>query len=169
MEKKKDTIIRKEHNLGLTYVEFKDRLKESQNAVLFLKEYIESKGLKTHVPDLFITPNIEDRGDYSDDVDLIFFRKNGDEVRVEVKQKTINFTDKDFIYKEIIVNSITGYNSKLIKPDLHILLSKDRKYAAVIDNNNRDKWYLKKVFDRVKKTYLQFFFLETKYVEFIKL
>lgn len=169
MEKEEERIVREESNLGLTYEQFKDRLTESQKAVLFLKDYIESKGLKTHVPELVITPNIQDRGDYSDDVDLVFFRKSGEEVRVEVKQFTIDFTDKHFRYNEIIVNSINGYNSKSIKPDLHIILSKGRKYAAIVDNENRDKWYLKKVFDRVKKTHLQFFFLDAKYVNFVKL
>ena len=35
-----------DENLGLTYEEFVNRLTESQKTVLFLKEYIESKGYR---------------------------------------------------------------------------------------------------------------------------
>lgn len=161
--------IQHRDNLGLTYEQFVDRLNESQKTVLFLKEYIESKGLKVYTPDLKITPDSESRGDYSDEVDLIFWRNTGVKVRVEVKQFSINFTNNNFIYKEIIVNSLPGYKSKKIKPDLHIILSKDRKYAAVIDNSNFDKWELRQVFDKVKKRDLFFYFLKKKYVNFVKL
>ena len=160
--------IEEKDNLGLTYEEFVNRLNESQKTVLFLKEYIESKGLKAHAPELKITPDAKSRKDYSDEVDLIFWR-NEKPTRVEVKQFSINFTDKQFRYKEIIVNSLPGYDSKKIKPDLHIILSKDRKYAAVIDNSNIDRWVLKKAFDKVKKKDLYFYFLDKKYIKFIKL
>ena len=73
------------------------------------------------------------------------------------------------MYKEIIVNSLPGYNSKKIKPDLHIILSKDRKFAAIIDNSNVDKWELRKAFDKIKKKELYFYFLKREYIKFVKL
>ena len=164
-----NSYIQEIDNLGLTYNQFVDRLNESQKTVLFLKEYIESKGLKAYAPELKITPDAKSRKEYSDEVDLIFWRENNTEVRVEVKQFSIDFTDKEFRYNEIIVNSITGYKSKIIKPDLHIIISKNRKYAAVIDNSNFDKWKLKKVFDKVKRKHLYFYFLKKEYIKFIKL
>lgn len=155
--------------LGLTHEQFVKRLKESQKAVYFLRDYIEAKGFKTYVPELRIAPNQEVRADYSDEIDLIFYRKNGDEVRVEVKQLSNYFNETNWKYNSIIVNSITGYNSKEIKPDVHVCLSKCREFAAVIDNSNLDKWYLKTVYDRVKKRDLKFYFLNKKYVKFVKL
>jgi len=62
--------------LGLTHEQFVKRLKESQKAVYFLRDYIESKGLKTHVPELRIAPNQQVRADSSDEIDLMFYRKN---------------------------------------------------------------------------------------------
>lgn len=161
--------IEKKDNLGLTYEEFVNRLNESQKTVLFLKEYIESKGLRAYAPELVVTPNAESRGDYSDEVDLVFWRKNGNEVRVEVKQFSIDFTTKNFRYNEIIVNSLPGYETKKIKPDLHIILSKNKEYAAVIDNSNIDKWELRQAFDKVKKRDLYFYFLKKEYINFIQL
>ena len=169
MENTANLHIQKRDNLGLTYEQFVNRLNESQKAVLFLKEYIELCGLRSHVPELVITPDAKSRKEYSDEVDLIFWRANGLEIRVEVKQFSIDFTDKEFRYREIIVNSLTGYNSKVIKPDLHIILSKNRKYAAVIDNFSIDKWILKKAFDKVKQKSLYFYFLQKEYVRFFPL
>jgi hypothetical protein len=165
----KNALLERKYNLGLSHKQFVKRLCESQEAVLFVKKYIESKGHKVYVPKLKITPDVESKDEYSDEVDLIFYRKNGKTVRVEIKQFTINFTDTEFKYPEIIVNSYLGYSNKKIKPDIHIILSKNRKYVAIISLATQNKWNLKKAYDRVKKRRLYFYFLKKEYVKFIKL
>jgi len=158
-----------EFKLGLTQDQFVTRLKKSQDAVFFIANYILAKGYKVYVPKLRIAPDQESREQYSDEIDLIFYRENELEVRVEVKQLNINFTDIFFPYERLIVNSITGYKTKKIKPDLHILLSKNRLYAAIIDKNTFNKCYLKQIFDKIKFQYLWFYCIDYKQVKFVKL
>lgn len=154
----------------MDYNDFVQRLKKSQDAVMFMKTYFENKNYIVEVPELIIAPySVGAYSEYSDNGDM-FIIKNGVKEKIEIKQSSRIFNLTNWPYESVIVNSITGYNSKNPKPDIHIVLSKDRNYAYAVRKNIFEKEkYLKKIYDSYKKTELLFYLINKEFAIFFKL
>lgn len=142
-----------------TYEDFVERLKKSQEAVYFMKDYFEKKNYEVEIPELVIAPtSVGCFSKYADNGDM-FIKKNGNREKIEIKQSSYTFDFNNFPFKdEVIINSIAGYESKEPKPDIHIILSKDRKYAYAIRKEKFEKEkYKKKLYDKYKKADLLFY------------
>lgn len=147
---------------------FKEVLLKSQEAVYFMQEYLLCKGYEVYVPDLVIAPyNVGAFSKYADQGDM-FVKKNGIETKLEIKHINTDFTDQ-WPYKDIIVNSYPGYESKFIKPDVHILLNKNKTHYLSIRKETFPHWELRRTFDRVKQKDLLFYFVGKEHAKFFKL
>ena len=147
---------------------FKEVLLKSQEAVYFMRDFFLSKGFEVYVPDLVIAPyNVGAFSKYSDQGDM-FITKDGVEFKLEIKHINTDFTN-EWPYKDIIVNSYAGYQSKHIKPDVHILLNKNKTHYLSIKNETFPLWELRRQFDRVKQKDLLFYFISKKYAKFFKI
>lgn len=157
------------HN-NMSYNDFVIRLKKSQESVIFMKKYFENKGYFVEVPELIIAPySVGAYSEYSDNGDM-FITKNLIKQKVEIKQSSRVFNLTNWPYESVIINSITGYNSKNPKPDIHIVLSKDRIYAYAIRKDTFEKnKYLKKIYDSYKKTELLFYLVNKEFATFFKI
>ena len=148
--------------------DFKKVLLKSQEAVEFMGEFFTSKGYNVHIPELVIAPyNVGAFSKYADQGDM-FLEKDGVETKVEIKHINTDFTT-EWPYKNIIVNSYTGYNSKQIKPDVHILLNKDKTYYLSIRNETFPTWELRRIYDKVKQKELLFYFADKSCANFFKI
>lgn len=154
----------------MTYEQFKKRLIKSQEAVLFMQKYFEKKKFKVEVPELVIAPeSVGAFSEWADNGDM-FIEKNGVREKVEIKQSSRTFDLTNWMYDTIIINSIPGYDSKNPKPDIHIILSKDRKYGYAIRKDVFEKHkYKEQIWDEPKGAYLWFYKVERKYVTFFKI
>ena len=154
----------------MTHKQFKRRLIKSQDAVLFMQKYFEKKKFKVEVPELIIAPNtVGAFSEYSDNGDM-FIEKNGIKEKVEIKQSSRTFDLTNWKFDKIIINSVPGYDSKKPIPDIHIILSKDRKYAFAIRKDICEKHkYKEQVLDKIKDAYLWFYKVDRQYVTFFKI
>jgi len=155
---------------AMTYEDFKKRLIKSQETVVFMQKYFEKKKFNVEVPELVIAPeSVGAFSEYADNGDM-FIEKNGIREKVEIKQSSRTFDLESWPYESVIVNSITGYDSKDPKPDIHIILSKDRKYGyAVRKEVVEEHKYLKQVYDQYKQVPLWFYFVDKQYATFFKI
>lgn len=148
--------------------DFKKVLLKSQEAVEFMGEYFTSKGYNVHIPELIIAPEYYGAfSKYSDQGDM-FIEKDGVETKVEIKHITTDFT-YEWPYKDIIVNSYVGYESKVVKPDVHILLNKDKTYYLSIRNETFPTWEVRRIYDKVKDKELLFYFASKECAKFFKI
>jgi hypothetical protein len=156
------------HNMG--YEEFVERLKKSQDAVFFMKDYFESKNFEVEVPELVVAPtSVGSFSKYADNGDM-FITKNGVREKVEIKQSSKKFDLNNWYFDTIIINSIPGYDSKNPKPDIHIILSSDREYGYAIRKDVFEKEkFKKKIYDKFKKTELWFYLVKKEFVTFFKI
>lgn len=153
----------------MDYEQFKERLIKSQEAVVLLKEYFEKHGYDVEMPNLVIAPHaVGAFSKYADQGDL-FITKDNERLIIEIKHSGVDFDLTNWPYQSMIVNSFTGYNSKKDKPNVHIILSKDRTHFASIRDKTFEHWQLKRTYDRYKKDNLLFYFIDTKFVKFFKL
>jgi hypothetical protein len=147
---------------------FKKVLLKSQEAVYLMRDFFQSKGYEVHVPDLVIAPyNVGAFSEYADQGDM-FIKKDGVETKVEIKNINTPF-ETTWPYKDIIVNSYPGYESKVIKPDVHILLNRDKTHYLSIRNDTFPYWELRRTFDRVKQQDLLFYYVDKKHARFFKI
>jgi hypothetical protein len=123
-----------------------------------MKDWFEKKGFEVEVPELKIAPtSVGAFSDYADNGDMKI-RKDGKEYIVEIKQSSYDFDINTFPFENAIVNSYTGYESKNPKPDIHVIISKNKKYAyaiakSVFDQNKQ----LKEIYDKYKERTLKFY------------
>ena len=147
---------------------FKEVLLKSQEAVYFMRDFFIKHGFEVHVPELVIAPyNAGAFSKYADQGDM-FVRKNGVETKLEIKHINTHFTN-EWPYKDIIVNSYPGYESKIIKPDVHILLNKNKTHYLSIRKESFPHWELRRTFDRVKQKDLLFYFVDKQHANFFKI
>jgi hypothetical protein len=156
---------------NMSYENFVERLKKSQESVIFMKKYFESKNYQVEVPELVIAPSsVGSFSKYADNGDM-FITKNGVREKVEIKQSSKQFDLNTNPFGEtIIINSIPGYDSKYPKPDIHIILSKDREYGYAIRKEVFEKEKFKKqLYDSYKKVELWFYLVKKEFVTFFKI
>jgi hypothetical protein len=160
-----------EHKHNMSYEDFVERLKKSQESVLFMKGYFESKNYEVEVPELIIAPNsVGAFSKYADNGDM-FITKNGLKEKVEIKQSSKEFDLNSNPFGDtIIINSIPGYDSKNPKPDIHIILSKNKEYGFAIRKDIFEKEkFKKKIYDKYKKYELWFYLVNKEFVTFFKI
>ena len=147
---------------------FKEVLLKSQESVYLMRDLFISKGFEVYVPELVIALyNPGAFSIYADQGDM-FVIKNGVETKLEIKHINTDFTD-NFPYSKIIVNSFTGYQSKNIKPDFHLIINKNKTHYLSISNETFSKWELKRTFDKIKNKELLFYYIEKSYAKYFKI
>ena len=101
------------------------------------------------VPDTQVRPNIEDRGQYADDGDIIV----GGRMKVEVKERrNVNFTSpSDYPWPTIIVDVTHRPLS-----DFYVITTLGAKHALVIPGSCSSTWSRKTLWDRVKGRHREF-------------
>ena len=155
----------KENDFKVGNADFVKRLIKSQEAVEYFADYLRKQGEQVTVPELRISPSVEEREDYSDNGDL-FVLKDGKQLMYEVKHINQDFTSTDdYPYRKIIVNALTGITTKSKIPDYHILLSRDKKYYMSIKSDTAPLWEKKRMWDSYKKYHLWFYLLELDHVD----
>lgn len=145
--------------------EFKKLLIKSRKAVNVVDRWLRSKGFKTEVPELKITPNWNEREKYSDDGDIFVIAADG-RFRVEVKRRPDwSFESVDDIkYDTIIVNAINSWDNANPKPRFHYILNKEYTHMLIVSSKTSKKWFKEKKYDHRKKGTRWFYMCPMKYV-----
>jgi hypothetical protein len=130
---------------------FRAAVAGSLKAVLAFEAYLKRKGYETIVTEVKMRTRVGEKGVYSDGEDLLA-RKPGEDRwrRFEIKGRTLTFTScADFPFPTIIADHA---NKTFEPPDWYVNVSKDLKYAAVMDGKLRDQWTVSHIEDTTKRT-----------------
>jgi len=130
---------------------FRAAVAGSMKAVRAFEAYLKRKGYETIITEVKIRERLGQREGYSDSEDLLA-RKPGEDRwrRFEVKGRTLTFTScADFPFPTIIADHAT---KTFDAADWYVNVSKDLKYAAVMDGKMRDQWTVQHIEDTTKIT-----------------
>jgi hypothetical protein len=125
---------------------FREDLRASRVSVEIVARWLSDRGYPVIVRPVFERPSFEEMHDYSDDGDLEILQ------RIEVKQRTFDFTSKDnFPYPTLFVDNCHSYDNARPKPFAYVLLNKAMTHAFIVECRTFKHWKAIEVFDRKKK------------------
>jgi hypothetical protein len=93
---------------------------------------------------------IDDRHRFSDEFDLrVGVRRP---CRVDVKSRRLEFTGPhDYPWSTALVDTVSGWNAKAIKPAAIVLVSQQTRALAVIRGSTEPDWIVRRRFDNVRR------------------
>ena len=115
----------------------------SFGSVFIVGSYMQRLGFNVTVPVPEVRPNESERMKFMDDGDLLVT------MPVQIKHRSLNFTcQEDYPYKTIFIDE--AYK---VKPDtfMYVVVSKDKKHAAIIGRETRRFWVTEKIYDKHQK------------------
>ena len=141
--------VNKMASLAVSDPHFEKDLLNSVNHVQKVSGWLQPYFEDVVVPDTQVRPNIEDRGQYADDGDIIV----GGRMKVEVKERrNVNFTSpSDYPWPTIIVDVTHRPLS-----DFYVITTLGAKHALVIPGSCSSTWSRKTLWDRVKGRHREF-------------
>lgn len=119
-----------------------------------------------------VSNGYDDRMEHVDRGDLYISKPDKEEMRVEVKSLSAEFTCKeDWPFgKQLIVCAKHSYDNSEPKPYMYVLLSNAKTHAIIIKGSDHDKWTVKTYPDKRYENMVQNFYISSvEDVKFIKL
>lgn len=155
------------------HARFVNHLEQSKYGVWLVADWLNSR----HKFDVTITANTvsngyEDRMDHVDRGDLYISKPTTEQMRVEVKSLSAEFTCKDDwpFGEKLIVCAKHSYDNSDPKPYMYVLLNKAKTHAIIIKGVNHDKWTVRTYPDKRYEDMVQDFYISSvEDVTFIKL
>jgi hypothetical protein len=138
---------------------FSANLNNSREAVNFYAGYLKKLGCSIEMPEERLSPNYEQRMEYTDGGDL--FTQIGDKrIRLEVKQRrNIEFSGRaDYPYQSIMVCAAHSWELADPKPYVYVILNRSLTAAAYILGETSPEWWVEKKTDKRYINYSQRFF-----------
>ncbi|MHA2280276.1 MAG: hypothetical protein ACXAC5_05425 [Promethearchaeota archaeon] len=126
---------------------FKKELEEGYKWQIYVAELLQKHGLKAEVPELTFRDNIKQIKKYADLEDI---RCEGK--LIEVKSRKLSFTCPDnFPYPTILIDTVSGWETKKHKPDAYVCISTITKEIIAISGKKKDYWQKVRRFDATRK------------------
>jgi len=111
-------------------------------------EYLQSREIKCHAPELQIAQNSAERRHLTlTEKDIVL---EGLPHILEVKSSSREFTDDpaDFPFADTIVDTVSSFEDKILKPCAYILVSKVTSAMLAIGVSSYERWSKRTFFDR---------------------
>ena len=119
---------------------FLKHLDDSSDSVFIVARYLYDKGLDVRINSLKRAKTHADWKRFKDDGDL-FVYQNGNEIRIEVKGLSCNFTNKDdWCFPDFIVCARHSFDISNKKPSAYFILNKQRTHMAIVKTKNHSRW-----------------------------
>lgn len=159
-------------------IEMNEQKPWKDNDELFIKElkaghqwqnlpalFFKLHGLEVEIPELTIRTSIKEAGKWKDAPDLIV---NGH--IIEVKSRNEIFTSPDsFPYETAFVDTVSGYDSKKVKPLAYVFISRPTGAMLVLKTNSAKGLTVESKFDHVRKIQENFYVCKRKHLQNINL
>ena len=121
-----------------THDEFKSRLEDSRAAVQVAAFVLGGKGYDIKIPHLVVAPNYDDKGQYSDDGDLVIT------ARVEVKRLGYEFTSRaDWPFPDYLIGPV--HELDRLDPIMVMTFNPAMTHYGLVHKTTRDSWYPKTI------------------------
>lgn len=126
---------------------FKRELEEGFKWQVYVAKYLAEHGYKVDVPALKIRKSISEIPNFTDYPDLLW----GDRI-FEVKSRKLYFTcPKDFPYRDILVDTVSGWRDKKRKPDGYICISTQTREMICLSSKTSSLWKTTRKWDHTRK------------------
>jgi len=87
-----------------------------------------------------------------------------DDLVLEVKSSSRSFTDvDDFPHNPLIVDTVYGFDSKIIKPFAYIIISQITNNLFVIPTATKDFWTIREFYDAQRDITERFYMVQKRY------
>lgn len=126
---------------------FKKELEQGYKWQLRVAEYMRKCGLSAEIPELTFRENIKEASKYSDLEDIICNGKV-----IEVKSRKLRFTSpKDFPFDTMLVDTVSGWESKERKPDAYVCVSTITGAMIALSAATHPRWKKVKRYDATRQ------------------
>lgn len=146
------------------HAKFIKHLEESEEAVWSVAQWLQGKGYLVSVAPMSKSKNGKEMKDHVDNGDLFINQ------RVEVKRLGVNFTNADDwpFGDKFIVCGKNAFDRAIPKPYAYIILSNDKKRAAIVMADSSSNWTVEKRKDSRYESVIQdFYFCPKNLVSFV--
>lgn len=87
-----------------------------------------------------------------------------DDLIIEVKSRGISFTDSDdFPYSMILVDTVYGFDQKIIKPFAYVYMSQLTSGVFVIPVSTRQFWTMATIYDHARQIEVECYFVTKRH------
>ena len=126
-------------------------------------ERLRSEGIGCTVPELeLVSSRAEIQRMTESEKDIIL--DNG--LILEVKSRNLGFSEDPSLFwqKDIYVDTVSGYEAKLVKPYAYVMVSQKSGNMIVVHGKTKDKWFKKTVTDPYRKVTDSFYKIEKAHI-----
>jgi hypothetical protein len=132
---------------------FRRELEHGYQWQRYVVEQLRKNGIVARVPDLHFRTSVSDRHDWEETTDVTL--ENGKSL--EVKSRRLKFTGPtDYPFPTVIVDTVSGYNAKRVKPQAYVLVSTITGNIIWM-SGERIGWTIQEKYDATRKISDSFF------------
>ncbi len=109
-----------------------------------LADALRTEGLTVELTPMNIRDNVEQRGDFANEGDLVVHTGQGP-ILLESKSRGLRFTTiENYPYKTALVDTVSGWNQKTDKPKAIVLTSQLTEARLVISVSRTERFWVRK-------------------------
>jgi len=145
----------------MTKFNYHKAMREGHGYNLYVADLLQHFGVpQVDVPDFSIaTTHDEIRDKTLNEKDVIV----GDLV-LEVKSSSRSFTNADdFPFNPVIIDTVSGFDSKIIKPFAYVMISQITQGIFVIPTSTKYDWTIEKYYDGYRKIEERFYLVKKRH------
>ena len=145
----------------MTKFDYHKAMREGHGYNLYVADLLQHFGVpQVDVPDFTIaTTHDEIRDKTLNEKDVIV----GDLV-LEVKSSSRSFTNADdFPFNPVIIDTVSGFDSKIIKPFAYVMISQITQGIFVIPTSTKYDWTIEKYYDGYRKIEERFYLVKKRH------
>jgi hypothetical protein len=145
----------------MTTFDYHKAMREGHGYNLYVADLLQHFGVpQVDVPDFSIaTTHDEIRDKTLNEKDVIV----GDLV-LEVKSSSRSFTNADdFPFNPVIIDTVSGFDSKIIKPFAYVMISQITQGIFVIPTSTKYDWTIEKYYDGYRKIEERFYLVKKRH------
>jgi hypothetical protein len=145
----------------MTKFDYHKAMREGHGYNLYVADLLQHFGVpQVDVPDFTIaTTHDEIRDKTLNEKDVIV----GDLV-LEVKSSSRSFTNvDDFPFNPVIIDTVSGFDSKIIKPFAYVMISQITQGIFVIPTSTKYDWTIEKYYDGYRKIEERFYLVKKRH------
>ena len=145
----------------MTKFDYHKAMREGHGYNLYVADLLQHFGVpQVDVPDFTIaTTHDEIRDKTLNEKDVIV----GDLV-LEVKSSSRSFTNADdFPFNPVIIDTVSGFDSKIIKPFAYVMISQITQGIFVVPTSTKYDWTIEKYYDGYRKIEERFYLVKKRH------
>lgn len=123
----------------------------------FLSEF----GIKCHAPELKIARNSHERWEMTQtEKDVVLDAIENGVLEVKTSSREFTWDPAEFPYSETIVDTVSSYENKIIKPLAYVLVSQKTDAILALPPSTKDRWEIRRLYDKQQELWDDFYVIK---------